>query len=103
MKVDVWLASQLRLDEVCLLDGVLETEWESEGKVCDLLVRIAEVVSELKHKLCVFIVLVEPVGRLCDDPAPLFLLRGQHTEYRLESLAVQLRLQQLLKRVLPSC
>lgn len=90
MKVDVWLASQLRLDEVCLLDGVLKTERESEGKVCDLLVRIAEVVSELKHKLCVFIVLVEPVGRLCDDPAPLLLLRGQHTEYRLESLAVQL-------------
>lgn len=88
MKVDAWLASQLRLDEVCLLDGVLETERESEGKVCDLLFRIAELVSELKHKLCVFLVLVEPVGRLCDDPAPLLLLRGQHTEHRLESLTV---------------
>ena len=90
MKVDIRLSSQLRLYEVCLFDGVLETEWESEGKVCDLLIRIAEVVIELKHKLCVFVVLVEPVGRLCDDSAPFLLLRWHHTEYRLESLTVQL-------------
>jgi hypothetical protein len=90
VKVDVWLASQLRLDEVCLFDGVLETERESEGKVCYLLLRVTEVMIELKHKLCVFIVLVEPVGRLCDYPAPFLLLRRQNTEYRLKSLTIQL-------------
>lgn len=76
-----------------MIDGVLITEWEGESKVCDLLFRVAEVMIELKHKLSILVVLVEPVIRLSDDSAPFLLLRWQHSENRFESLTVKFLLQ----------
>jgi len=79
-----------------LFDGVLKTEWEGESKVCDLLLRVAEVMIELKHKLSILVVLVKPVIWLSDDSAPFLLLRRQHSEHRFESLTVQFLLQKFV-------
>ena len=42
-----------------------------------------------------FLVLLKPKGRLLNNPAPLLLGRGQHSEHRFQSLTVKFALAEL--------
>lgn len=64
-------------------------ERECEREESRALLRIGEHVSELESKL---VIAVEKAGCLCDEPAPLILLRRHNSKNGLQPLTVELSL-----------
>jgi hypothetical protein len=90
VKIDVWLVEQFQLQHIRLLNRLLVTKREGKGKVGNLILGIGEVVLELEEEHLHFclLILLEPKGGFLNDSAPLLLVVGQHSVYRLQTLAV---------------